>query len=303
MIGIYGDHRYANEALSLFEEMPNERVHPDAITFCAVLSACSHGGLVDKSLDIIHSMHSHFGILPTSIHHNCIIDNLGRAGRLEEAESYLLANESHSNYVSWVTLEGACRIHGDLARGERAERRARALAPRQAASRVLLANLYAAAGQWEAKDRVREQMKKEGIRKIPGISNIELKGKVFEFFVGDRRHPQSDAILAYLSKLWAEMKEAGFCPKTETVMHNMTEDEKECHLCHHSEKIALAFGLMNTAPGTPLIISKNLRVCPDCHEATKFIARLTGRRISARDASSWHHFDPVTGKCACGDNW
>jgi len=109
-------------------------------------------------------------------------------------------------------------------------------------------------------------MEREGVKKIPGISYIELRGKVFDFKVAYNRNPQSDAIHTYLINLWKEMKAAGFTPNTATVMHDMTEEEKDCHLCFHSEKLALAFGLMNTPEGTPLTITQNLRVCPDCHE-------------------------------------
>ena len=307
MIGVYGDHRHTKEALALFEEMvsPSVELQPDAVTLCAVLNACSHGGIVDTAFDIVDTMESRFGIQPGVLHHSCIIDALGRAGLLAEAEAYLLGNQSEINHFAWTALLGACRIHGDVQRAERVEKELRRLAPTNAEPRVLMSNIYAGAGLWADKDRVRQQMKEEGLEKrIPGMSYIEVDGKVNEFMVADKRHPQSDRIHAYLAELWAKMKEAGFVPKTSAVLHNnMTEEEKECHLCHHSEKLALAFGLLNTPEGTLLIISKNLRVCPDCHEATKFIAKLTGRRISVRDASSWHHYDPTTGTCSCKDYW
>ena len=303
MIGAYGDHRCVKEALSLFEKMPDSGLIPNQVTLVVILSACSHGGLVDTALNIINTMQSRFGIPPETLHHNCIIDALGRAGRLAEAEEYLLANQSNSNVVSWIALLGACRIHGDVKRGERAAQQIRHLAPNDAGPQVLMANIYASAGLWEDKDRVRQRMKDDGVKKIPGISSIEVGGKLHEFMVGDTRHEQIHHIQAHLSDLWEEMKAAGFVPKISTVLHDMTDGEKDDHLCQHSEKLALAFGLLNTPEGTPLIVTKNLRVCPDCHEATSFIARLKRRKISVRDASSWHHYDGTTGCCSCNNYW
>lgn len=136
----------------------------------------------------------------------------------------------------------------------------------------------------------------------PGLSNVEVDGEVHEFVAGDKRHPQSKKVHAYLSALWAEMKAAGYIPKTEAVIHEMTDEAKDDHLCHHSEKLANAFALLNTTEGSPITITKNLRVCLDCNEATKFIAKLKQRPIHVRDANSWHHFD-TKGNCSCKDYW
>jgi len=111
LIGAYGDHRLTEEALALFEEMVSTGNPPDEVTICAVLSACSHGGRVDTALQLLQSVEAKYGISPNTFHHNCVIDALGRAGRLEEAERYMLANQSAIDHVSWMTLLGASRIH------------------------------------------------------------------------------------------------------------------------------------------------------------------------------------------------
>lgn len=213
MIGTYGDHRRTKEALALFEQLasPVERAGPaklDGVVLVAVLSACSHAGLVDTALEIVKTMQQRYGFPPNTTHHSCVIDALGRANRLEEAETYAEANVPRE-LVPWKTLLGACRIHGDVERAKRAEQRARALAPRDGATRVLMSNIYASAGQWENVQMVRDQMKEDKVKKRPGISNIEVKGKVHEFFVGDTRHEMSAAIHAYLAELWKKMKAAG----------------------------------------------------------------------------------------------
>lgn len=261
MIGLYGNHGYTEQALALYDEMTTtSKVSPNEVTFVAALTACSHGGMVEKALKIIASMPK-FGVKPDVRHHNCIIDALGRAGHLKEAEAYLLANESCcSDIISWGTLLGACRIHGDLVQGERAGKHARLLKPDEAGSHVLLSNIYASAQQWDEKDRIRQQMKNEGVFKVPGKSCIELDAKVHEFMVGDTRHEKSTEIHEYLEKLWTDMKAAGYEPKTSTVLHNISEEEKDCHLCHHSEKLAISFGLLSTPEKTPLTVIKNLCV-------------------------------------------
>jgi hypothetical protein len=97
------------------------------------------------------------------------------------------------------------------------------------------------------------------------------------------------------------MKDAGYVPDITFMLHDVEEEEKLFHLCHHSEKLAIAYGLISTPPGTPIRIFKNLRVCGDCHSAAKFIAKLVGRAIIIRDANRFHHFE--NGLCSCKDYW
>jgi hypothetical protein len=97
------------------------------------------------------------------------------------------------------------------------------------------------------------------------------------------------------------MNNLGYVPDTRFVLHDVEEEEKVSRLCHHSEKLAIAFGLISTPPGTSLRIFKNLRVCGDCHTATKFISKIVGRVIIVRDANRFHHFE--NGLCSCRDYW
>jgi len=156
-----------------------------------------------------------------------------------------------------------------------------------------------------ASKKVRAQkaaVRSGAVAKVPGTSSIVIDQLRHEFTVHDQRHPAHRQIENYLATLWQQMKAAGFQPRTDTVMHNFSdEEEKESHLCQHSEKLAIAYGLMNTPPGTTLTIINNLRVCPDCHEATRFISLLTKRTIKVRDANSWHYFHE--GSCSCKEYW
>ncbi|KAH9292200.1 hypothetical protein KI387_042615, partial [Taxus chinensis] len=142
-------------------------------------------------------------------------------------------------------------------------------------------------------------MKDRGLKKSPGYSWIEIKNRVHAFVMRDRSHPETDKIYARLKSLAEQMKVAGYVPDTNFVLHDVEEEVKEDLLFSHSEKLAIAFGLINTKPGTPLWITKNLRVCGDCHTASKLISKIEGREIIVRDANRFHHFKD--GLCSCGD--
>jgi len=104
-----------------------------------------------------------------------------------------------------------------------------------------------------------------------------------------------------LNTLAGPMEEAGYVPNTNFFLHDMEDEHKEHVLYHHSEKLAIAFGLMSTPPGAPIRIIKNLRVCGDCHNVVKFISKIVGREIVVRDIIHFHHFR--NGTCSCQDYW
>lgn len=144
-------------------------------------------------------------------------------------------------------------------------------------------------------------MKERGLEKAPGCSLIEVNNTVNTFVVGDRSHPQTEKIYATLETLAGKVEEAGYIPNTDFVLHDVDEEAKEHMLGTHSEKLAIAFGLIHTSPGTPIRIMKNLRVCGDCHNMTKFISKICKRDIIMRDLKRFHHFKD--GVCSCGDYW
>lgn len=144
-------------------------------------------------------------------------------------------------------------------------------------------------------------MKEHNVVKIPGYSWIEIKSVTHEFRSGDRIHPELTSIHNKLNELDGKMKVAGYVPDLEFVLHDVEEEHKEKLLLWHSEKLAIAFGLIKTAPGTPIRVFKNLRVCGDCHRAIKFISEIEKREIIVRDTTRFHHFR--NGICSCGDYW
>ncbi|KAF7099907.1 hypothetical protein CFC21_101488 [Triticum aestivum] len=302
MISGYGLHGQGAEALKLYKDMLDANLLPTSSTFLSVLYACSHGGLVEEGRTAFRSMTSHYGFTPGIEHCTCMVDLLGRAGRLKEA--YELISEFPKSAIGpgvWGALLAACMVHKDADLAKLASQKLFELEPENTGYYVLLSNLYTSKKQYSEAAGVRQEAKSKKLVKTPGCTLIEIGDKPHVFMAGDRAHPQSDAIYSYLEKLTTKMIEAGYRPDTEAALYDVEEEEKEHMVKVHSEKLAIAFGLLNTEPGTEIRIIKNLRVCLDCHNATKIISKVTQRLIVVRDASRFHHFRD--GVCSCGDYW
>ncbi|XP_057812580.2 pentatricopeptide repeat-containing protein At3g24000, mitochondrial [Cryptomeria japonica] len=297
----YAQHGLGREALELFEKMQVAGVKPNHITFVGVLSACSHMGLVDEGWEYFNSMNGTYGIEPTVDHYACMVDILGRAGCLEEAEDLINQMPFEPNALVWRTLLGACRVHGNMELGKRAAECILKLEPEDDATYILLANMNSSIGNWDEAANIRKVMNKMGIKKKVGRSWIEVKNKVHTFVASDRSHPQTEEIYGKLDSLIKEMKEIGYVPDTSSALHDVEEHQKEHLVCHHSEKLAIAFGLISIAHDSPVLVFKNLRVCSDCHTASKLISKIEGREIVVRDAYRFHHFKD--GVCSCKDYW
>ncbi|KAJ7540618.1 hypothetical protein O6H91_10G023300 [Diphasiastrum complanatum] len=301
MIAGYAQNGLGKEALALFDQMQREGTKPNEVTYICVLSACAQSRLVDEGRHVFDSMYKNHGVTPTMEHYACMVDLLGRAGCLADAELFIDKMPIQPGSVVWMSLLGAARNHGNVEIGRRAFDRVMKLEPKNAAPYVLLSNIYAAAGRKDELAKIRNEMKDAGVKKMPGCSWIEVDNQVHAFVVGEATHPQSKEILAELDRLVGLMKEAGYIPDLSFVLDDVEDKEKENALCRHSVKLAVAFGLIKTPPGTPIRIKKNLWVCGDCHNATKIISKIVGREIIVMDANRSHHFKD--GFCFCGDYW
>jgi pentatricopeptide repeat protein len=294
-------HGHGKEALGHFEQMCEAGVEIDGVTFVCLLSACSHAGLVYEGLCYFDSISLVYGIPAAVEHYTCMVDLLGHAGHLQAAEDMIKTMSCEPSAAVWRALLGTCRTHGDVEMGEHIAKRVIELEPENAAGYVLLSNTYAAAGKWDLSTNVEWQRTERGVKKQPGRTWIEVNNEVHSFTVDDRVHPQMTEIRAELSRLSWQMNDAGYMPDTRFVLHDVDEEEKLMQLCHHSEKLSVAFGLISTPPGTLLRIRKNLRVCGDCHTFMKFITKIVGRIIIIRDVNYVHHFED--GVCSCRDYW
>ncbi|XP_044463261.1 pentatricopeptide repeat-containing protein At4g33170-like [Mangifera indica] len=300
LVGL-AQHGNGEEALKLFKVMKANGFEPDRVTFIGVLSACSHSGLVSEAYEHFHSMHDKYGIEPEIEHYSCLVDALGRAGRTQEAEELIISMPFEASASMYRALLGACRVKGDKETGKRVAEKLLALEPSDSAAYVLLSNMYAAANQWNDVTRARRTMKRKNVKKDPGFSWIDVKNQIHLFVVDDRSHPQGDLIYDKVEVLMKRIKEEGYLPDMDFVLLDVEEEEKERALYYHSEKLAIAFGLISTPPSTTIRVIKNLRVCGDCHNAIKYISKVSEREIVLRDANRFHHFKD--GICSCGDYW
>lgn len=288
-------------AIELFNEMLRQGVKPDEVLFVALLTACSHGRSVDQGWHLFRSMKSVHGISPQVVHYGCMVDILGRAGRLEEALDLIKSMPMEPNDVIWGSLLAACRTHKKTEVAAYAADRITELAPERTGIHVLLSNIYASTGKWTEVAKVRQQLKEKGVHKVPGSSSIEVNGTIHEFTSCDESHPQKIPIALMLQEIICRLKDAGHVPDLTNVMVDVDEQEKEYLLGRHSEKIAIAFGLISTAQGMPIRVVKNLRMCIDCHAFSKTVSRIYEREITVRDNNRFHFFRQ--GNCSCCDHW
>ncbi|CBI28351.3 unnamed protein product, partial [Vitis vinifera] len=301
MISGYAQHGCGKKSLKIFEEMRSKNLELDGITFIGVISACTHAGLVNEGQRYFDLMVKDYHIVPTMEHYSCMVDLYSRAGMLEKAMDLINKMPFPAGATIWRTLLAACRVHLNVQLGELAAEKLISLQPQDSAAYVLLSNIYATAGNWQERAKVRKLMDMKKVKKEAGYSWIEVKNKTFSFMAGDLSHPQSDRIYLKLEELSIRLKDAGYYPDTKYVLHDVEEEHKEVILSQHSERLAIAFGLIATPPGTPIQIVKNLRVCGDCHTVIKLISKIEGRDIVVRDSNRFHHFKG--GSCSCGDYW
>lgn len=301
MISAYGLNGQGRDAVALFAKMQDSGLIPDSIAFVSVISACSHAGLLEEGRYYFKLMTEEYRIIPRIEHFACMVDLLGRSGQVDEAYRFIKQMPVAPNERVWGALLSACRVYSNMNIGLLAADHLFELTPEQSGYYVLLSNIYAKAGRWQDVTTIRSIMKSRGIKKMPGISNVELNHRIHTFLAGDQSHPQSKEIYEELDVLVGKMKELGYVPETDSALHDVEEEDKECHLAVHSEKLAIVFAILNTVPGMQIRITKNLRVCGDCHIAAKLISKIVEREIIVRDTNRFHHFK--NGICSCGDYW
>ncbi|CDY50650.1 BnaC05g48160D [Brassica napus] len=303
MIYAYGMYGEGEKALAAFADMEKEAgVVPDNVAFIAIIYACSHSGLVEQGLACFEKMKTQYKIEPVMEHYACVVDLLSRSQKISKAEEFIQAMPVKPDASVWASLLRACRTSGDMETAERVSKKIVELNPDDPGYSILASNAYAALRKWDKVSLIRKSLKDKERKKNPGYSWIEVSKKVYLFRAGDVSAPQFEAIHESLEMLYSLMAKEGYVPDPREVSQNLEEEEEKRRLvCGHSERLAIAFGLLNTEPGTPLQVMKNLRVCGDCHEVTKLISKIVGREILVRDANRFHLFKD--GACSCNDRW
>lgn len=296
IIGGYGMHGHGEIAVELFDQMIRAGIQPDKAVFVCVLTACSHAGLTEKGLSYFYSMEKIYNLNPGSEHYTCVVDLLGRAGRLTEAGNLIESMPMEPDGPVWGALLGACKIHKNVHLAELAFNKVVELEPRNIGYYVLLSNIYTEAGNMEGVLRIRVMMREQRLKKDPGYSYVECKGRTHLFMAGDRRHPQAKEIYAMLAKLEDLAKECG--EKENDKQHR---DQITSNMAVHSERLAIAFALLNASSKAEILVIKNLRICGDCHVFVKSVSKFANCQFVVRDATRFHHFNG--GSCSCNDYW
>ncbi|KAD1826807.1 hypothetical protein R6Q59_006961 [Mikania micrantha] len=301
MLAAYAIHGYGRHAVDHFDFMVQKGFEPDHVTFTHLLSACSHSGLVNEGKELFKTMYSAYKVKPRLDHYSCMVDLYGRSGCLKDALVLIDSMPMEPNPGVWGALLNGCKVYGDIELGEEVAGKLITLNPSDPRNYIMLSSIYSKSGRWAEFAKVRALMKDQGLVKTAGCSFIEHDHKIHRFLVSDQAHPDIERIHAKLNDLMNKIGEAGYVANTEFVLHDVDEDVKGDLVRLHSEKLAIAFGLLVYSDNAPLIITKNLRICGDCHNMAKFVSRVENRVIIIRDTKRFHHF--ADGLCSCGDYW
>ncbi|OMO84081.1 hypothetical protein CCACVL1_11009 [Corchorus capsularis] len=301
LIAGYGNHGRGAEAVDLFEQMLKERMRPDHVTFLAVLSACSYSRLFECGWEIFQSMSRDHKIKPRSMHYTCMIELLGQEGLLDEALALIRGAPFKPTVNMWAALLTASRVNENLELGKFAAEKLYGMKEhKKLCNYAVLLNIYKRSGKLKEAATLLQTMERKGLIMLPVCSWIEVNKKTHVFYTVDKRRIQTNEIYQKVDSLILEISKHGYVPKEKTFLPDVDEQEQHV-LLYHSEKLAIAFGLLNTMNGSPLQIMQNHRICNNCHNAIKLIALVTRREIVVRDASRFHYFKD--GSCSCGDYW
>ncbi|XP_073316888.1 putative pentatricopeptide repeat-containing protein At3g13770, mitochondrial [Primulina huaijiensis] len=303
MLAGYSKHGIGEAVVDLYSIMNEENeIKPDSTTILTVLSGCSHGGMENRGLKIFDDIASkRYGVELGVEHYGCVVDLLGRAGLVDKALQFIYKMPFEPNAAIWSSLLGACRVHQNVDVGKIAGDRLLEIEPENAGSYVVLCNLYACGGRWDDVKKLRELMKEKAVVKEPGKSWIEFGQTIHTFYASDQSNSRKDDASCEVNDLSDRLKAAGYIPDLSSVLYDVDEEQKERILLGHSEKLALAFGVINISESKPIRVMKNLRICVDCHNFAKFVSQVYGREVLIRDKSRFHHI--IHGKCSCGDYW
>ncbi|KAG0489159.1 hypothetical protein HPP92_007970 [Vanilla planifolia] len=290
-----------NLALESFSLMQKEGIRPTAVSYIGVLNACSHSGLLNEGRRHFKEMQQVYGLEPEIEHYGCMIDLLGRLGHLEEAQKLIKSMAMKPSDAVWGSLLRSCRLYKNVSMAEWAAGELLMLEPGKDVGYVQLYNTFIDARRWDDATRIRSLMEERGVKKMAAFSSVAVSGQVHKFIAGDCSHPDAMEIQEMLREIMRRIKAAGYTPKVAQVSVDVDEEERELALFGHSERTAIAFGIIRLGPSLPIHVVKNLRVCDDCHAVIKLVAKLWCREIVVRDRSRFHHFRD--GSCSCKEFW
>ena len=277
MIYGYASNGQGDDGLLLFEKMKEMGLRPNEDTFVLVLLACAASEAVEECLVYFKSMKNDYGIVPGYEHYLGVVDVLGKSGHLNEAVEFVDNMPVEPTAEIWEALVNLSRLHGDIELEDRAEEMLASFDPSR-----------------ERVDKLPVPLPKR--HSVPNM--LQVNNKVSEYRC---LNPYKGNRYENFKGLNGQMREAGYVPDTRYVLHDIDQEAKEQALMYHSERLAIAYGLISTPARTTLRIIKNLRICGDCHNAIKIMSMIVGRELIVRDNKRFHHFRD--GICSCGDYW
>lgn len=308
MITGFARHGQSQKALELFNNMRHVGIRPNKVTFVGVLLACSLAGMVDEAMYYFELMKSEYKIKPTMDHFACLVDMFLRLGQLDKAFDFVKEMEIQPNEFIWSILVAGCKSHGRLDIGFHAAEELLSLKPKRTETYVLLLSMYYSMGRSKDLSRVKQLMKEQGVENLKDWSWIRFKGTVYLFKPDDQLGLQSAGMYELLEDLLNKSKALGYEPgprgslDVTNGIEGTDEGEEGSPLfsaVYHSEKLALAFGLLNMPNAVPIRVIKNTGMCRDCHSFIKFVSLLVSREIIVRDCRRLHKFKD--GYCSCRD--
>lgn len=298
-LALHGDGR---KALQVFDAMIREGHQPDEAVYVGVLNACSRSGLLEEGLRCFDRMRLERKVAPNAQHYGCMVDLMARAGRLDEARALIGSMPTGPTDTAWRSLLNACRIHGNIELAGRALRElARLGGAVNAGDYIILADMHARAENWDEAAALRMEAVERGLAQAPGFSAVEVHGKMHRFTSQDRSHPRTADIYEMLHQMEWQLRFEGYKPDTSEVALDADDEEKRSAVAPHSQKLAMAFGLLSTPEGTPVRVVTNLRMSRECHAYSALISEIFGREVVVRDRNRFHRFR--RGTCSCGNYW
>lgn len=302
IIMAYGIHGFGENSINLFSAMTQKGIKPNASTFVSLLTSCSIAGMVDEGHKYFNLMMEDHDIDPGIEHYGCMLDLLGRSGNLDLAKNFIDKMPLAPTTRIWGSLLAASRHHGNLELAQLSADRITSLEhSNNVGCYLLLANMYADARRWEDSERIRQLMKDKGLQKTVAGTMIEHNGKTYQFTNYDHSHPESNIIYYSLDIISRKISEDLYVHSISKFRPANIKRRRANSSTYHSVRVAICFGLLNTAIGHPILVRKNVRICEDCHTAVKNISTVTNREIVVGDSKIFHHFRD--GRCSCKDYW
>ncbi|EFJ09334.1 hypothetical protein SELMODRAFT_130235 [Selaginella moellendorffii] len=297
LISAFADHGFVTGAAELYHSLNLEGLLPHAETFTALLAGSSHKGRLGECRSLYHSMITDFNIRPRVEHLRMVMQLLGRQGRVAKVEDLVNHSPFHPGRLDWLSLLTASEVHKDLPRARRAAREMLKLDSKDHLPYEILANMYVEDGMRAKAEEMIAKMRRYKQRQS---SFIEIHGKVYRFLEGHSRknHTMSRKLERFLERMRLRMTSVGYIFKasSEGLIRGKVEAER-----HHSERLAVAFGVIKLPRDAMMRICSKHRMCADCHAVIKYVSMLFQRKISVRDGSRAHLFED--GLCSCRDYW